>query len=297
MFELTPGKLTSNSKKVVEMYDSEHEVTMAVKEARFYDPDLGRFLQVDSARQYWNSYSYGGNNPVVGVDPDGKFFFFVHGTWADPKTWKQDFVELMANTVGDQDVIRFNWEPANNDRATRSAAAQDLFGQILAAHNSDPNAPINIAAQSHGNSVVMETTQLIDAFNNANGTNIQINNFIGISQPVRDDYQPALNVLGTFNVINNTLDGVVNNAGHNGNADLATYFVVYVINPFRGRRGTEVGDTSLTHPAANNIILNGQTMRRYGFRFYDYIKAHSPHRNYRYIDLFSNEIIPNLNIQ
>ncbi len=71
MFELTPGKLTSNSKKAVAMPTCEHEVTMAVKEARFYDPDLGRFLQVDPARQYWNSYSYIGNIPTTNADPTG----------------------------------------------------------------------------------------------------------------------------------------------------------------------------------------------------------------------------------
>jgi len=40
--------------------------------ARFYDPDLGRFLQVDPAREFWNSYSYVGNNPVRFVDLDGR---------------------------------------------------------------------------------------------------------------------------------------------------------------------------------------------------------------------------------
>jgi RHS repeat-associated protein len=39
--------------------------------ARFYDPDLGRFLQVDPAREFWNSYSYVGNSPVMKVDPTG----------------------------------------------------------------------------------------------------------------------------------------------------------------------------------------------------------------------------------
>jgi len=43
--------------------------------ARFYDPDFGRFLQVDPAREFWNSYSYVGNNPVMGTDPTGESLF------------------------------------------------------------------------------------------------------------------------------------------------------------------------------------------------------------------------------
>ncbi|PIE03655.1 MAG: hypothetical protein CSA81_01260 [Acidobacteria bacterium] len=72
MFELTPGKLTSNSKKAVVMPTCEHEVTMAVKEARFYDPDLGRFLQVDPARENWSLYLYSLNNPVIFFDPNSE---------------------------------------------------------------------------------------------------------------------------------------------------------------------------------------------------------------------------------
>jgi len=34
-------------------------------------PEIGRFLQVDPAREFINPYSYVGNNPVMAVDPDG----------------------------------------------------------------------------------------------------------------------------------------------------------------------------------------------------------------------------------
>lgn len=47
--------------------------------ARYYDPNLGRFLSVDPGRdwnlqkpQSWNSYAYVRNDPVNSIDPDGR---------------------------------------------------------------------------------------------------------------------------------------------------------------------------------------------------------------------------------
>ena len=40
--------------------------------ARQYDPALGRFIGTDPARQFASGYVGMGNNPVVGVDPDGE---------------------------------------------------------------------------------------------------------------------------------------------------------------------------------------------------------------------------------
>uniref|UniRef100_A0A182RR88 Tox-SGS domain-containing protein n=1 Tax=Anopheles funestus TaxID=62324 RepID=A0A182RR88_ANOFN len=45
--------------------------------ARLYDPELGRFLQMDPKEQYASPYLYAGNSPVSVVDPDGQFAFLV----------------------------------------------------------------------------------------------------------------------------------------------------------------------------------------------------------------------------
>ncbi|KAL9705245.1 hypothetical protein quinque_008763 [Culex quinquefasciatus] len=45
--------------------------------ARLYDPELGRFLQVDPLEQYASPYKYAGNSPLDMVDPDGRFAFLI----------------------------------------------------------------------------------------------------------------------------------------------------------------------------------------------------------------------------
>ncbi|XP_062546588.1 uncharacterized protein LOC134212602 [Armigeres subalbatus] len=41
---------------------------------RLYDPQIGRFYQVDPKSQYASPYVYAGNSPIGLVDPDGQFF-------------------------------------------------------------------------------------------------------------------------------------------------------------------------------------------------------------------------------
>lgn len=47
--------------------------------ARFYDSRLGRFYATDPKSQFASPYLYAGNNPVIMVDPDGKFVFLAIG--------------------------------------------------------------------------------------------------------------------------------------------------------------------------------------------------------------------------
>lgn len=39
--------------------------------ARYYDADIGLWTSVDPCRQHWSGYTYGSNNPINRIDPDG----------------------------------------------------------------------------------------------------------------------------------------------------------------------------------------------------------------------------------
>jgi RHS repeat-associated protein len=53
--------------------------------ARLYLPELGRFLQVDPAREFANPFSFSGNNPIIFIDPNGKKVWFFNRKLDLPK--------------------------------------------------------------------------------------------------------------------------------------------------------------------------------------------------------------------
>jgi RHS repeat-associated protein len=61
-------------------YERDNEINLDFAEARYYNPMHGRFTTVDPENagameddpQSWNAYAYGGNNPILFVDPDGR---------------------------------------------------------------------------------------------------------------------------------------------------------------------------------------------------------------------------------
>lgn len=52
-------------------FDTELSINLYYFEARFYRPDIARFVAPDPMRQGWSNYSFAANNPVRFVDPSG----------------------------------------------------------------------------------------------------------------------------------------------------------------------------------------------------------------------------------
>lgn len=55
--------------------------------ARYYNPVLGRWFNVDPKLQGLNPYAYCGNSPIMYVDPDGQFFFPILTTLVKAAFW------------------------------------------------------------------------------------------------------------------------------------------------------------------------------------------------------------------
>jgi RHS repeat-associated protein len=92
--------------------------TLDYMHARYYSASVGRFLSVDplikkgamGSPQLWNRYAYTANNPMNRIDPDGRNWFSIDGTWEwhkgakythDGHTYNSNYTHLLvAQAVG-----------------------------------------------------------------------------------------------------------------------------------------------------------------------------------------------------
>ncbi len=180
--------------------------------ARYYDPDLGRFLQPD----WWevripgvgiNRYTYSMNDPVNLSDPSGHITIIVHGTWGRASDWKEEgseFYDDVADAFDEKPVI-FYWSGGNN-RSARENAAEALAAFIaeeMAELGNDE--PLNIVSHSHGGNVVKEYSNRADAE--------FIDVFVGLGTPQRGDYNMNGENIGRYINVYSSHDGVQPNGG------------------------------------------------------------------------------------
>jgi RHS repeat-associated protein len=121
--------------------------------ARYYDPNIGRFISVDSAikqnnPQTLNGYSYCVNNPLKYADPSGLFYLVVGGSGS--KAGDEGKYAWMVNQLL-QDGEQWAFLPDNDPEswyAVRDAAPREQ--QIIDYLNSNDLTDIKIIGFSEG---------------------------------------------------------------------------------------------------------------------------------------------------
>ncbi|MFZ5785475.1 MAG: RHS repeat-associated core domain-containing protein, partial [Acidobacteriota bacterium] len=125
--------------------------------ARYYNPNVARFLSTDPVRgdskrpQSFNLYSYVGNNPINRVDPDGRNWFNIGGSWQyhegaewkdkDGNIHKSKFTHLLVVTSTGQTnksgATLFNVTLYNQNKVAMTGTAWSGSAQSLRipAHN------------------------------------------------------------------------------------------------------------------------------------------------------------------
>jgi RHS repeat-associated protein len=93
--------------------DKESHLGLYYFGARYYDPEVGRFLSVDPLTDKypgWTPYHYAANNPLMFVDPDGKEIIpqgamvKIHGTLMERSSTYNEKINEINAKLGEIDI-------------------------------------------------------------------------------------------------------------------------------------------------------------------------------------------------
>ncbi|MEO3944981.1 RHS repeat-associated core domain-containing protein [Gorillibacterium sp. CAU 1737] len=177
--------------------------------ARWYDPDMGRFLNEDTyegqedSPQSLNLYSYVINNPLIYTDPSGHKAWLIHGTWSDGNTWSPEFIKYVEGLFKESSD-KLIWTGDNTNKA-RSDAADQFLTEVYNWHLKNPDDPIRLIGHSHGGNVAILLANLLAE------KGMKVETLITIATPVRE-YQLKADV-GQHIHLYNRGDGVQINGG------------------------------------------------------------------------------------
>jgi RHS repeat-associated protein len=191
-------RFAGHQREFLGLLNTENTDYLDYMHARFYDPNLGRFLSVDPVMdtktalvkpQSWNRYSYVRNNPINATDPDGRLTVILSGTFAEDAVWHKKgtvFNKAVSQRFGEQ-AVTFRWS-GDNTKVGRAEAAKQL--QAFIDKHRKSGEPLNIVAHSHGGNVVKAYTQSKGAQ--------QVDTLITLGTPQRSDYKLNSAMVGSY---------------------------------------------------------------------------------------------------
>jgi len=94
-------------------------------EARLYDSQLGRWMAVDPADEFYRPYVYCHNDPINFLDPDGKYEFDAVGYW---KQYCEDYFYNLLG--GKQGTIDLSFNVGERNRSTDKWNSSSSFLQF-----------------------------------------------------------------------------------------------------------------------------------------------------------------------
>ncbi len=177
------------------------ETSMNYLNARYFENGRGQFISQDP--MFWalpsvllldpqqqNSYSYARNNPIGMSDPSGQLTVIVPGTNYSKKTWSEkgrakDFIASVGKTFNEPPIV-LDWSGGNTKKARKEAVAK--LADLVGGSDFAEGEKLNIVGHSHGGNIAIQYSQ---------SSNRQIDNLVTLGTPVRSDYQPNYDMIGT----------------------------------------------------------------------------------------------------
>ncbi len=199
--------------------------------ARYYDPEVGRFTSADSVidgeyeTQGWNRYSYVKGNPVRYGDPSGRLTLIIPGTKSDGSYAKGEdgnkpatpFNQAVSESFGEKaELLTMKNEDNSTKALENTPESREEFAQLLnkriSGHKFRPGEKLNIIAHSHGGNVVKAYTNMDESK--------KIDNLVTLGTPQRGDYPINRDKVGKYINVYSSDDQVQVLGGHVGNVQV-----------------------------------------------------------------------------